>query len=263
MMKNLFPTIWAEILKIRRSKMSWITILFFIFIPVMMGVLMFIVKNPESASKLGLIGTKSAMLRFGNADWPTYLGLLNQVITGVGLLGFGFVASWVFGREYSDRTAKDLVALPISRLSIILSKFIAVAIWCILLSFILFTFGIVAGVMIQLSGWSSGIVFHNAYIFAITSLLSLLLCTPVAFFASYGRGYLPPIGFVILTLILAQFVGLVNIAPYFPWAIPILFTGVTGAEGSQLGIISYIILFFTSILGLIGTLAWWRYADQY
>jgi ABC-2 type transport system permease protein len=262
-MKNLFSTIWAESLKIRRSKVLWITILFFIFIPAMTGVLMFIVKNPESASKLGLIGTKSAMLRFGNADWTSYFGLLNQVIAGVGLLGFGFVASWVFGREYSDRTAKDLLALPISRSLIVWSKFIVVAIWCIFLSIILFTFGIVVGGMIQLSGWSSGIMFHNAYIFAVTSLLSLLLCTPVAFFAIYGRGYLPPICFIILTLVLAQFVGLVNIAPYFPWAIPILFTGATGAGGSQLGVVSYIILFFISILGLIGTLTWWRYADQY
>ncbi|MGE5557249.1 MAG: hypothetical protein ACM3WV_01415 [Bacillota bacterium] len=34
--------------------------------------------------------------------------------------------------------------------------------------------------------------------FAGTSLLTLLLCTPVAFFASYGRGYLPPMGFAFL-----------------------------------------------------------------
>jgi ABC-2 type transport system permease protein len=262
-MKNIFSTICIESLKVHRSKIFWITILFFIFIPFMVGVLLFVVKNPEFASKLGLIGTKSAMLRFGNADWPSYFSLLNQIIAGVGLLGFGFVASWVFGREYSDRTVKDLLALPISRSSIVLSKFIVVAIWCIFLSFILFFFGIVTGNIFQLSGWSSEIVFHNAYIFAITSFLSILLTTPVAFFASYGRGYLPPIGFIILTLIIAQFVGLLNLAPYFPWAIPILFTGASGAESAQVGFVSYFILLLVSILGLTGTLAWWRYADQF
>ena len=117
--------------------------------------------------------------------------------------------------------------------------------------------------MIRLPGWSSEIAFHSAYIFFMTSLFTILLCTPVAFFASYGRGYLPPIGFVILTLAIAQFVGLVNLAPYFPWAIPSLYTGAAGTESAQLGIISYIILFLTSIFGLIGTLAWWRFADQY
>jgi len=262
-MKNIFSAIWAESLKIYRSKILWITILAFVFIPSMMGVLMFVVKNPEFSSKLGMIGTKAAMLRFGEVDWRAYFGLLNQIIAGVGLIGFAFVTSWVFGREYSDRTVKELLALPTPRSSIVLSKFIVVAIWCVLLSFILFAFGLIVGGMIKFSGWSREIIFYNVYIFIITSLLTILLCTPVAFFASYGRGYLPPIGFTFLTLIVAQFTGLVGLGPYFPWGIPILFSSTTGVESAPLGMISYIILFLTSIFGFIGTLAWWHYADQY
>jgi ABC-type transport system involved in multi-copper enzyme maturation permease subunit len=262
-MKNIFSAIWAESLKIYRSKILWITILAFVFIPSMMGVLMFVVKNPEFSSKLGMIGTKAAMLRFGEVDWRAYFGLLNQIIAGVGLIGFAFVTSWVFGREYSDRTVKDLLALPTPRSSIVLSKFIVVVIWCVLLSLILFAFGLIVGGMIKLPGWSNEIAFYNVYIFIITSLLTILLCTPIAFFASYGRGYLPPIGFAILTLMIAQFTGLVGLGPYFPWGIPILFSSATGVESAQLGTVSYIILFLTSIFGLIGTLTWWRYADQY
>ena len=182
---------------------------------------------------------------------------------GLGLIGFGFVTSWVFGREYSDRTVKDILALPVSRSFIVLSKFIVVVIWCVLLSFILFAFGLIIGGIIHISGWSSEIAFQFAYKYTVTSLLTILLCTPVAFFASYGRGYLPPMGFVILTLIIAQFIGLVSLGPYFPWAIPGVYSVGAGTEGMQLGVISYIILFFTSILGLIGTFAWWRFADQY
>jgi ABC-2 type transport system permease protein len=62
---------------------------------------------------------------------------------------------------------------------------------------------------------------------------------------------------------IAQFTGLVGLGPYFPWGIPILFSSATGAESEPLGMISYIILILTSIFGFIGTLAWWRYADQY
>ena len=261
-MKNIFSTIWTESLKIRRSKMLWVTILFYLFIPFMMGVLMFVQKYPEISSKLGMIGTKASMLTLGEADWSVYFGLLNLIISMIGIIGFGFVTTWVFGREYSDRTVRDLLALPTPRSSIVLSKFIIVVFWCLLLSFILFAFGLVVGGMIQLSGWSSKIVFHSAYIFIITSLLTILLCPPVAFFASYGRGYLPPIVFVILTLIITQFIGLVGLGPYFPWAIPALYSSTTGVESAQLGIVSYTILFLTSIFGLIGTLAWWRYADQ-
>lgn len=261
-MKDIFSTIWAESLKIRRSKMLWITILVSLIMPMLMGSLMFVAKNPELVYKFGMLGTKASILRI-KADWPTYFELFNMPIAMVGLIGFGFVTSWVFGREYSDRTAKELIALPVSRSFIVLSKFMVIAIWCILLSFILIVFGLLIGRMIDLAGWSNDIIFHGIYTFVVTSFLTILLCTPVAFFACFGRGYLAPIGFVILTLGIAQIIGILGFAPYFPWAIPGLYTGAAGAESAQLGIISYIILYFTSILGLIGTLFWWRFADQY
>ncbi len=257
-MKGISAVLWVESMKIVKSKMLWITILFFIFIPFMMGLLMFVQKYPETASKLGMIGTKAAMLRFGTADWQTYLGLLTQVMAGIGLLGFGFIISWIFGREYSDHTIKDLLALPFSRSLIVYAKFFVSAIWCGLLCVILFVFGLIAGIIIQLSGWSGELVIHNANIFLLTSILTIFLCTPAAFFASYGRGYLLPIGFIILTLIISQFSGLVGLGPYFPWSIP----GLYSVDPSQIGMVSYIILSMTSLLGLIGTLSWWRFADQ-
>ena len=103
---------------------------------------------------------------------------------------------------------------------------------------------------------------QHIYPYVITSLLTILLCPPVAFLAGYSRGYLLPVGFVVLTLLVANFTGLVGLGPYFPWAIPGLFTAPAGAEGMHLGYSSYIILILTSLTGFIGTILWWRYADQ-
>ena len=139
--------------------------------------------------------------------------------------------------------------------------FKVVIIWCALLAFFLFISGLIVGGIIHIPGWSSEIAFSSAYKFTITSLLTILLYTPVVFFASYGRWYLLPMGFVIFTLIIANFICLVGLGPYFPWAIPGIYSSATG-EGTQLGIISYIILYLTSISGLIGTFAWWHFADQ-
>ena len=116
-MKNISSALWAESLKIFRSKILWATILFYIFIPFMIGVLLFVQKYPEISSKLGMIGTKAALMRFGNVDWQNYFGLLNQITAAVGLIGFAFITSWVFGREYSDRTIGDILALPTPRTS--------------------------------------------------------------------------------------------------------------------------------------------------
>jgi ABC-2 type transport system permease protein len=261
-MKNTITVIFAESLKIRRSKIFLITVLLSVFVPLIMGFMIFIAKNPDLAYKFGLLGTKATVLNL-KADWPTYLGLLNMAIVGIGLVMFGFITSWVFGREYSDHTMKDLLALPVPRSSIVIAKFLVIAVWCAFLTLVFFAFGMFAGAIVQIPGWSNEIFFHGFSIFAGASLLTILLGTPVAFFVSLGRGYLSPMGFVLLALMASQFVGALGFAQYFPWSIPMLYAGGAGTESAQLGVISYIILLLTSISGLIGTLVWWRLADQY
>jgi len=261
-MKSLTATLWVEYLKIRKSKMFWATVLFFMFVSSMMGLLMFVQKYPDISGKLGMIGNKATMLRFGEPNWQNYFTLLIQGISGVGLVGIGFVTSWVFGREFSDRTVKDILALPVSRTSIVLAKFIVVLIWSVLLSFAYLAFGLFAGLLVDIPGWSREIVFKYVHIYLVTSLLIMFLSTPVAFFASLSRGYIYPLGFVILTLLIANFTGLVGLGPYFPWAVPGLYGTAGGTENMQLNIASYIILVATSLLGLFGTIALWRFADQ-
>lgn len=259
-MNLLLAATWAETLKIRRSKMLWLSVLAAVFITAMIGFMVFISKNPELGSKLGLLSMKASIVQ--DADWSSYLSLLSQLVAGVGAIVFGFITAWIFGREYSDRTVKDLLALPVPRSYLVLSKFVVVAIWCVAFALIMVVSGLLIGWMVGLTGWSGEMAVHNVYIFAITAIMTLLLCTPVAFFASYGRGYLPPIGFVILTLITAQFVGMLGIGPYFPWAIPGLYSLSQDPAGMQLVAASYVILLLTSLIGLAATFAWWRYADQ-
>ena len=261
-MKNVvFAAIWTEILKIRRSKIFLITLILSVFVPLIMGFMVFIAKNPEIARKLGILGAKASVLNL-KADWPTYLGLLNLAIVGLGLALFGFVTSWVFGREHSDHTMKDLLALPISRSKIVSAKFAVILVWCALLTFVFFISGMFAGAMVQIPGWTDNLFFSELVIFLRAALLVILLCTPVAFFAGIGRGYLSPIGFVIITLMLSQFVGVLGFAQYFPWSIPLLYVSEAGDANAQPGIISYIIIILTSVLGFAGTLSWWKYADQ-
>lgn len=260
-MKSLAATFVAEWMKTRKSKVLWITIILFAFIPTMMGLMIFVVRNPEMAAKLGMIGTKASM--FGQNDWPGFLGVLVQTIASLGLIGFGFVTSWVFGREYSERTIKDILALPVSRASIVISKFIIIALWCSLLALIMFTTTILIGKYADLPGWSEQVFYHYVHKFFVTAFLTLLLSTPVAFIASYSRGLMAPIGFVILSMIIAQFTGMVGFGPYFPWSIPGVYTVPSGTAGLELVLGSYFILALTSIAGFAGTIAWWRFADQH
>lgn len=188
-MTSIWAAVWAEGLKVRKSRMLWLSVLATVFMAAMLGFLIVIAGNPALAAKLGLLGTKSSVLEY--ADWPAYMELLCEIISALGLLGYGFVISWIFGREYSDRTVKDLLALPFPRSYIVISKLIVAAVWSILLSLILLIGALLAGWLAGLPGFSNEVILNGAAIFGITALLALIISPPVAFFASYGRGYLP------------------------------------------------------------------------
>jgi len=59
-MKNIFVALAAECIKMRRSRIFWITIGLFIFIPVMMGLLMLVAQHPKKA---GYCWNKGSVIR--------------------------------------------------------------------------------------------------------------------------------------------------------------------------------------------------------
>lgn len=61
---------------------------------------------------------------------------------------------WIFGREFSEHTVKDLLALPTSRTAIMSAKFIIVTSWCLALTGYLFTLALAVGTLLRLPGWS-------------------------------------------------------------------------------------------------------------
>ncbi len=255
-MNNIGQAVWVEMLKARRSRMPLLTALGILLVPLGGGFFMIVLKDPELARRVGLISAK-AQITMGVADWPSYLQFLclAQAIGGVML--FGFIASWVFGREYSDRTVKDLLALPTSRSAIVLAKFVVVVSWSAASTAMMYLVGLGVGAAITLPQTPFQVMLQGTVTLAITAMLTIALVTPMAFFASAGHGYLPPLGAVVLAIALAQFIAIAGWGEYFPWSIPGLYS-----QGENLGIISYVIVILTSVAGLAGTILWWELADQ-
>jgi len=255
-MSNLAQAIWVEMLKARRSRMPLFTALGFALLPLALGFFMVILKDPELARRAGLITVK-AQITMGVADWPTYLGFLAQATAMGGMMIFSLIAIWVFGREYSDRTVTDLLALPTSRPAIVVAKFVVVAVWSIALTVMICLVSIAVGAAVGLPPVSTQLVLQRMVTVAVAACLAIALVTPISFFASAGHGYLPPIGAVLLAVFLAQLANATGRGEYFPWAIPALYT-----QGEALGAVSYVILVLTGAAGLAATLAWWELADQ-
>lgn len=241
--------IWAECLKLRHSRMLWISLLASALMPVMLGLV-----------QAGVLGTANAA-DSGGTEWEQYLIKLGSMISIGGIIGFGFIFSWLFGREYSDRTVKDLLALPTSRGRIVGAKLLVAAVWCLCLAILAFGCGSFMAGVFRFGGMADhmGAGFAR-YLETVCMVISLSM--PVAWSASAGRGYLSSLGFVVLTMIAAQFSGAMGIAAYFPWSIPSLFSGAAGEESMHLQAVSMMIPYVVGFTGVAAVVAWWRLADQ-
>jgi ABC-2 type transport system permease protein len=255
-MKTLSNMIWVELRKVLRSRVPYFTALGFLMMPLIGALLIFIFKNPQLARQIGLFGVKASLVLV-TADWTGYLTLMVEFTALGGFFFFCLAISWTFGREFTDGTLKDLLAVPVPRFNIILAKFIVSALWCTGLIVETTIVGLILGAVIQLPGGSLAVILHGTGLLAVTAVMSITLILPFGFFASVGRGYLLPIGIAILTLILGNLSITLGWGEYFPWAVPALVL-----QEAPITLFSYGLVVLTGLAGVGGTYLWWKYADQ-
>ena len=257
-MKNLKDMIWIETRKVLRSRMPLFTTLGSFIMPLGIGFLIFLAKNPGLSKNLGLVSAKANLTAYFATSWPTYLGFSAQIIVAGGFFLFTFAISWVFGREFADGTLKDMLAVPISRLTILLAKFIVVAVWSAALTVVILILSIMTGALIDLPQGSFSVILQGSVLVLTTASMVIAIVFPFALFASIGRGYLLPMGTAILSLIMANLVVVIGYGEYFPWSVP----GLYAQAKSSLAPISYLIVLVTGLAGVAGTYLWWKFADQ-
>lgn len=260
-MTNFPAALWAEFLKMRRSKVPLFTSIGFFILPLVGGLFMIILKDPDAAKSMGLISAK-AQITVGTADWSAFFNMLAQSTAIGGAILFSILTTWIFGREFSDRTVKELLALPTSRETTVTAKFVVIAVWTLLLTAAMFLVGLLVGMLVSIPGWSSELFSSSVVGVLGSTLLNMFLLPYVALLASMGRGYIPPFGWTILTIALAQIAIITGWGDWFPWAVPGLFSGAAGPRAELLGAHGYAAVIIAGIIGLAATYYWWRTADQ-
>jgi ABC-2 type transport system permease protein len=258
-MSNVLNVMFIEYKKARRSKMLLITLLAFLFIPLVGAGFMILMKNPEQAKDLGIINTKAQLIG-AVANWEFFLSFFSQAIAIGGTIIFSFIAAWVFGREYIDKKLKDLLATPTSRTAVVIAKFLLITVWCSIFSWLSLAAGIGLGLIIKLPGFNEQLLVDGISRYLVASSMAVLLAWTIAFAANIGRSYFPALAFLVLAVALAQIVAVLGWGEYFPWAIPGLYANVAGPV--KLGPASYILVILIGFLGVLGTVLWWRYADH-
>jgi len=259
--RQLLDATAAEFLKMRKSRVLPITIAAMCLAPLFGALFVIVLRDPNLAAGNEGLRAKAALTGFG-ADWPSFFTLIGQAIGVGGVIVFGFVASWVFGREYADKTIKDILSLPVSRTTIVLSKLLVVTAWCLVIAVCVTVVALVTGALLSLEGWDGGLMTNALQRVFIVTLLSIALCPPVSFVASAARGYLGALGFVIFTMVLAQIIGAIGLGTYVPWSVPALYSGMGAEAGGMPDALSFLILILYGGAGVIATIHIWNNADQ-
>jgi ABC-2 type transport system permease protein len=251
----------VEFLKLRRSKITWVSWMATSIMPLVCGLFTWVVREPERAAQLGLLGQKAEITGV-TADWPGYFALLLQTVGIGGTILVAVIAAFVYGREYSDETAKNLLALPVQRHWVVVAKLAVVLVWFGMLILSLLAEGFLVGAFLDLPDFSMEIAGGGSGRILITSFVAWLLVPVVAWIATLGRGYLAPLGFTIFMLVMGMAVGATGWGKWFPWSIVPLFAGAAGPPVETLAPGSMVVLVLTFLAGVIATILQLRYADD-
>lgn len=242
--------------KLRRSRVvSVATFLLAGFIPAM-GLGIFSVANSDTT---GPLAAKTAGLLIGEG-WEAYLGAIAQISAAGFFVGAGVVAAWVFGREHADRTFSSLFALTVSRRTIALAKFIVLTGWVVILTAAIGVVAVIIGAIADVGPIDSAILEPLGRLLAVV-LIAGLLSLSGGYIASVGRGYLPAVGFLAITVAVSQVAVLFGTGGWLPFVVPGLIA-IAGSEAApdlsaiQFALVPVVIAFIVWL-----TVVWWQKAE--
>lgn len=165
--------------------------------------------DPQAAAKLGPV--------VALGGWTALLSAAAQITAVGGLIGFGVVLAWSFGREFNDGTISGLFALPVTRGQLAGAKFAVFGIWSLAVSAGLVMALLGSGLALGLGVPDAGVAALLGRQFAV-GLLTAALALVAGLAASLGRGILPGIATVIAVVVSAQVAAIAGAGGWFPFA---------------------------------------------
>lgn len=250
----------TEFIKLRRSKVTWGTLAGLSLGPLGLALFMWIVREPGRAAQLGLLGTKANLAGL-EATWPAYSSYLTLLVGAGGMLLLSFIVAYVFGREYAEGTAKNMLALPAGRHWFVVAKLIVAAVWWAALVTAVVLEALLIGLALGLPGFSGAVVAAMLRNALLAAAISYLLVPVAAWITTAGRGYLPPLAFAIVMLGLGNLFSHTGWSVWFPWSVVFSLIGTVG-KPEVLPTGSYVVLAATFVAGIAAAIAQVRFADN-
>jgi ABC-2 type transport system permease protein len=258
----MFGTVlFTEILKLHRAKVPWFTLGALMMGPLGLALFMWIAMEPGRAARLGLLGTKADIAGI-EATWPSYALFIVQIVGTGGMLLLAFIVAYVFGREYDDATAKNMLALPVGRHWFVVAKLVIAAVWWFAIVLVMLAEAICIGFALGIEGYSAGVIPQMVGNVLLAAAISYLLVPVIAWVTVWGRGNVASIAFALGMLLLGNVFGATGWAVWFPWSIVPLLVGSVGNPVESLPTGSYVVVALTFGVGVLGTILQLRFADN-
>ncbi len=170
------------------------------------------------------------------------------LLTGVTL--YGVIATYLFNREYTENTLKNLLTIPVSRTSFFMSKLILLLIWILLLTVVAWGLTLIFGLIGQFEGLSLTVLIKAFKEYIVGGIFLFLLTTPTILVTLLFKNYVPSLVFTIAITMVNVLIGNSEYRVLYPWS-AVLVIANKDFFPEYLPVYSYISIFTTSLLGFI------------
>ena len=258
----------AEFKKLRRSRaVMWTFVALLAFAGISLAIAPYISGEEGSASLTEAGGMWKQAVEAGIYDdtWKAGLHQLPMAMTsGLALLLFAFVAAYVFGHEFKERTMVSALTTPVRREYLVASKMVVLGAWLAALTlFMLIAHIIDLLLMGAPSGFAWPLIFGALGDSMLVTFMLYLTMPIFALLAIWGRGYLRPMLGAVVLLGMGNGLATTDLSRYYPINMPLHIYGTSWMPipQSELNAGSWAALVGVFVVGLAGTIWYMNRAD--
>jgi ABC-2 type transport system permease protein len=251
----------AEFLKLKRARMPlWTALAVFVYALLNLAMLPAMTK-PDVLPKIAQAGGAFAEAVKAGLYKPTWENFLLGGPWGIagswGVITFSLVAAYLFTREYKERTAQNVMTLPLRREYTVVAKLVVLAVWVLGLAVLSVVFQSAVVALLGARGFAWSHVMRTLADSLLVSLTIYLTLPLVAWFAMLGRGYLPPMLFALVAMVVGNGIATTAASRWYPWTMGIDLVGASWLPIPQVHLVpaSWAVAVIVFAVG-VGALAW-------
>lgn len=155
---------------------------------------------------------------------------------------------------------KNVLTIPVSKISIIISKLTLLLIWIITLTVVSWGLTLILGLIVSFEGLNTIVLIKSFKEYIIGGSLLFLLSTPTIFVTLLFKDYVPAIVFTIAVTMVNVLISNSKYSALYPWSAALV-VATNGFRPEYPPIYSYISIAATSIIGFAATIIYFKNVD--